>query len=932
MLINKNQLDCCLFFCHVLSSLILKINYQSTFTLFEMKHRNLILAITFCGIQITSIAQVIDKPNYSSDAFSVFNNHVVQGNYTATALSPFEIQSDYQSRATAFKSPLVAFKFSINGLDNEMLPGVNHEFLCLSENGNCETPLISFGTKFTGIQKIPANTYLKPNTLLKIRLDMRPVFAQFKEKGYYTNFNGTKIYKSDFKGVYVVGNSAPMVWNFDNLTSHPDLQLTDPDGDGIYEVVLILNPLKEEAVNIKTWKLTKDISAFPRYQSPNLLESAIYNMSVEEMTKAIETDSTLRTGIEWPGVWTRDVSYSIILSIGCMQPKVSQNSLMRIVNAHGRIIQDTGTGGAWPVSTDRMIWAVAAWEIYKVTGDRNWLKKVYPIIKNSIEDDIMVDHDAKTGLVKGESSFLDWREQTYPRWMQPADIFESKNLGTNALHFQALTVAGKMAELMNEKQTGKKYSQLAEALKSAINSQLWMPEKKYYGQYLYGRNYQMLSPRSEALGEALCVVFNVADEARQKQVVQNVPVVDFGISCIYPQIGDIPPYHNNAVWPFVQTYWLWAGAKTGNEESVLHSIASIYRASAMFLTNKENFVADTGDYAGTQINSSNMLWSLSGNISIVLKVLFGIRFEENGLRFEPFVPKVMSANRKLSNFNYRNANLDIELTGYGNKIATFELDGQRQKTHLIPPTLSGKHTLKIVLANNELEKQSINMVKNEFSPLTPIPDFENGKLSWQAIEGAIQYRILKNGQPRNVTTSESFQIKSNESGDFQVIAVNKAGIPSFASQPVMDYPDSAIQVYEIEKVLPQSGLPYHGFSGTGFVEISRTVNREVSIEIKVNADGLYAIDWRYSNGNGPNNTENKCAVRTLFVDNVRVGAQIFPQRGKEEWSNWGFSNSLKIRLKAGKHILQLKFMPEDENMNIEVNQAMLDNVSVVKIE
>jgi len=107
-----------------------------------MKHRNLILAIILCGIQLTSNAQVPEKPNYSSDAFSVFNHHVVQGNYTATALSPFEIQSDYQSRETAFKSPLVTFKFSINGLDNEMLLGVNHEFLCLSENGNCETPLI----------------------------------------------------------------------------------------------------------------------------------------------------------------------------------------------------------------------------------------------------------------------------------------------------------------------------------------------------------------------------------------------------------------------------------------------------------------------------------------------------------------------------------------------------------------------------------------------------------------------------------------------------------------------------------------------------------------------------------------------------------------------------------------------------------------------
>ncbi|MDP4240937.1 MAG: GH116 family glycosyl hydrolase [Bacteroidota bacterium] len=882
-------------------------------------------------MQIISLAQA-DNSIYSSPAFSVFDNRVVQGNYLATALSSTEITSNYVSQTTAFKSPLITFKFSINGLDNEMLPGVNHEFVCLSGNGICETPVITFGTQYRDKQPIPANTYLKPNTMLKIRLDMRPVLAQFEKSGYYTNFKGTKIYKSDFKSVYVVGNTIPLAGTFDNLASHPDLQLTDPDGDGIYEVVLKLNPQKEEAGNLKTWKLTKDIAAYPQYQSPHLLETAIYNMSVEEMTKAIEKDSTLRTGIEWPGVWTRDVSYSIILSMAYMQPKVSENSLMRKVNANGRIIQDTGTGGAWPASTDRMIWAVAAWEIYQVTGDRNWLKKVYPIIKNSIGDDLLVDHDPKTGLVKGESSFLDWREQTYPRWMQPVDIYSSKNLGTNALHYQALTVAAKMAELMNDKPVVDKFNSEARKIKDGINHYLWIPEKNYYGQYRYGRNYQMLSPRSEALGEALCVVFNVADKVRQKQVVQNVPVVDYGIPCIYPQIGDIPPYHNNAVWPFVQTYWLWAGAKTGNEGSVLHSMASIYRAASMFLTNKENFVADNGDYAGTQINSSNMLWSLSGNISIIHKVLFGIRFEENGLRFEPFVPRVMSAKRELNNFRYRNATLDIELTGSGNRIASFELDGKVQKEPVIPPTLTGKHRLKMVLANNEFEKQPVNLVKNESTPLTPVSEFENGKLSWSSIEGATSYRILKNGQDWNETTAPSINIPAGESGEFQVMAVGENNITSFASEPVRIYPESALIKVETESRLTPAALPYHGFSGNGFVEISRTVNRTVNLDIDVPTKGLYAIDWCYANGNGPTNTENKCAIRTLFVDNNRLGAQVFPQRGKGEWSNWGFSNAVPVQLKAGKHTLRLEFRPEDENMNIEINQAMLDYVRLVKIQ
>lgn len=73
--------------------------------------------------------------------------------------------------------------------------------------------------------------------------------------------------------MYVVGNTAPMVWNFDNLGSHTDLQLTDPDGDKIYEVTLNVNPQKETDTTVKLWQLKKDISAFSQYQTTGLLEN-----------------------------------------------------------------------------------------------------------------------------------------------------------------------------------------------------------------------------------------------------------------------------------------------------------------------------------------------------------------------------------------------------------------------------------------------------------------------------------------------------------------------------------------------------------------------------------------------------------------------------------------------------------------------------------
>ena len=112
-----------------------------------------------------------------------------------------------------------------------------------------------------------------------------------------------------------------------------------------------------------------------------------------------------------------------------------------------RIIQDTGSGGAWPVSSDRTTWALAAWEIYKVTGDEAWLKTAYEVIKNTLADDEKTIRSSKTGMNKGESSFLDWREQTYPGWTKDnvLAIAKSKTLSTNIGHYQILKTAAELA-------------------------------------------------------------------------------------------------------------------------------------------------------------------------------------------------------------------------------------------------------------------------------------------------------------------------------------------------------------------------------------------------------------------------------------------------------------------------------------------------------
>jgi hypothetical protein len=889
---------------------------------------NSFIKINFALMALIS-GSFIGNAQKSNPSYRIENDGVIQGKFQAKAENDYHISSNYQSQANLYQPADISFKFAINGRDNEMASGQDHHFTVSAVNGYSETPLIVFGKQLK--QQHSTKEYLLPNTRLKIRLDGRDILKQFAEKGFYTCFNETKIYKQDFKGIYIAGGTLPMIWDFDNLIHKDFLLMTDPDGDGIFETELLLNAKKDQKEIANEWKLTKDISAFPQFKSEFVLANAIYNMSLEEMIKAVEPDSTFRTGKEWAGVWTRDISYSIILSMAHLQPQVAKNSLLKKVNKKKRIIQDTGTGGAYPASTDRMIWAVAAWEVYTVTGDKQWLELVYEVVKNSIEDDIQNCYDPITGMVKGESSFLDWREQTYPKWMQPADIFESECLGTNAAHYQANKVLSYMAKALKHFEVSTLHDAIAEKIKTGINKWLWLPEKGYYAQFIYGRNNKIVSPRAEALGEALCILFGIADKQKSASIIASVPQNDFGISCIFPQIPNIPPYHNNAVWPFVQTYWALASAKAGNENAVLESIKSIYRPAALFLTNKENFVADNGDYAGTQINSSNMLWSLSGNLALIQKLIFGISFEADSLSFHPFVPTLYTGKKSLNNFTYRNALLDIQLLGIGNSIQSFSVDGILQSAHKLPATIHGKHQIVITLNNRPLSPKSIKKINNYTTVAAPIVSIEKGMLSWNIVEGAVSYRILFNGLLIGNTNSITYPIIANKYGEYQVIALDKKQVPSFASEPISFYNNKTTQLIDAENTNPISNLKYPGFNGKGFVETSKTVNNTLQFQVEIMEDGIYAVDFRYANGNGPTNTENKCAFRTLVINNEAKGTIILPQRGVKEWSNWGFSNSVQSSLKKGHYLVQLSLKDFNDNMNLEINQAMIDLIRITKL-
>lgn len=715
-------------------------------------------------------------------------------------------------------------------------------------------------------------------------------------------------------------------------------------------------PDMDPKIDRQHWVLKKDISHLPQYTSTLKLDNALYNMSLEESELAIEPDSTYRTGVYWGGVWTRDVSYSILHSLAQLCPEVSMKSLRAKVNVNNRIIQDTGTGGAWPCSTDRVTWVLAAWECYLVTGSKEWLDFIYPVIRNTVEDDRVVAYDPETQLMRGETSWLDWREQEYPLWAEPKDIYRSEPMGTTAVHYRSIQILSEICKLEGQMAQAKKYAGWAEEIKAGMNKNLWNEQMGLYSIYLYGRNHMVQHPQMEILGESFAILWDIASADRQKLISQKMVSEPFGTPDFYPNLKDQYPYHNDAMWPFTQAYWMKAQAKAGNEEGVLHGIASIYRLAALALTNLENMVIYNGKEKGLPINSPRQLWSVAAQAAIVPNIYFGIQYDVDGIRFTPMVPKSLSAKRQLKNFKYRDAVLDMSIEGFGNEIKSFKLDGVEAEPRFAA-SLKGNHTVEIVLANKQPAKLAMTMQGNQYQPLTPNAKVEGKVLSWEPVETATAYKVLRDGKVVKELAADVLKYDLSAQGEYAVVAMNQDGWQSYMSEPVNYY--NNVQTFEVE----QFGLPFNpdrkavkesagaggGLAGKteervvvptlkgvdisgvcgNAAMITRNENILISIPVEVAEDGRYAIDWRYANGNGPVNTDNKCATRVLKVDGNTAGVSVFPHR--DRWNNWGWSNVVNVNLTKGRHMITLEFCDTVENMNVHVNQALLDQMRVTKL-
>lgn len=374
-------------------------------------------------------------------------------------------------------------------------------------------------------------------------------------------------------------------------------------------------PLRDDKPADKRRTFT-ECAGFPRIRTGTAMFDALYAMALDDA--ALNAVSEIRdgsfdvrpsmnrpyfqTGEMWTYVWTRDIAYATNLGLASLDPQRCRDSLLfkttrlkpGISGQYTRqIVQDTGSGGSYPVSTDRVVWVFGAWEVLKyLHGDQRmrFVDDCWKVITDTIEHDRRVIFDPSDGLYRGEQSFLDWREQTYPGWTKDdAAIAQSKALSTNVAHYQLLKTASKLASVKGLSEQEARYAKWADDLKEAVNREFYIKSKGLYSSLILDRYAKIRLNRFDLLGQSLAILTGVADEGTARRAVSNYPQSQYGPPVVWPQEQTVPIYHNHAIWPFVTAYWLKAARQTGSSAAIDHAAYSLIRGAALNLSNMENF-------------------------------------------------------------------------------------------------------------------------------------------------------------------------------------------------------------------------------------------------------------------------------------------------------------------------------------------------------
>ncbi len=664
-----------------------------------------------------------------------------------------------------------------------------------------------------------------------------------------------------------------------------------------------------------------------------------------------------KTGEKWNYVWTRDLAYALHLGLAPLDTDRALRSLKFKISAlkesvrdglGKQIVQDTGSGGSYPVSTDRVVWALGAYEVMShltSTQRADFVSEVYPYLQDTIEQDRVLVFDAAAGLYRGEQSFLDWREQTYPQWTEndTLAIAMSKALSVNALNVFLLELAASFADSMGHTAECERYGAWAKDLREAIHHHFYDAEAGLFRTYVLSEfgDVDLSLPRYDLLGNCLVILFDIASEEQACDILNCYPTGPHGPPVVWPQERQTPIYHNQGIWPFVTAYWIKAAVKVGHAPVVDAGVQSLMKLSAVNLSNMENFdfvsgqaFVKTDTQEGPTINSRRQLWSVAGYISLVQNMLFGLRMTDSGMRIEPFITRWMRASLfadekclRLVNVSFLNASHSVtlhlpEADSFMSEKAIVkrvllngdEISGQVVSQDALQPRNDWEVYLDADVSTQTRCSLPLVDVQCKDAIYAPQPPEWNGEAG-VSLQGGLLHLSFRHPDPDSVL----IDIYRNGALHATIKDAN-----TWLDLRSGNYPNQRY-VYQLVARCRQRGLTSHPTRGRQYQEPWQTQiirsdemscvggclvddhledwgldwHELIARDVSVRQSGQYAVQVNYANGSGPINTGITCAVKRVevFSDlNECCGAGYFIMPQTSDWTRFLLSNRIVASL------------------------------------
>jgi glycogen debranching enzyme len=438
---------------------------------------------------------------------------------------------------------------------------------------------------------------------------------------------------------------------------------------------------------------------------------ALHNL-METNTVWYEGDHVIRAGADYARPWTRDGSLNGMMAGSLLEPGIAENTLWHITEK-----RQTVRGQWW----DRMIWVIAAWHHYKVTGDRDFLRQACDCAAASLENHRREFFVEEYGLFRGPSHLCDGIAgypdppavntdgqssycEDYPNlvYIMPTSL--------QAIYYGAYRAAADMARSLQREQSEiTRWEGYAAELREQATRHLWVPELHRYGYFVHGKGPKagQLETHQEGAGLAYALLFGLADEQQSREIMDHFHNQPYGMTCVWPHFARFsdqrPGRHNVLVWPQMNAYWALATLRRGrpdlfhwefdNVTRLLHSTSPDIRE----IYDSIHGTPNGGIQSGKQWEATHhQTWGATGYLGMIYRGIFGLQFDEDGIRFQPNLPAKWGVCR-LNGLIYRDAKFNITLTGSGSQVARFELDGEVRRPAALPATTSGEHTVHIHL-------------------------------------------------------------------------------------------------------------------------------------------------------------------------------------------------------------------------------------------